>query len=503
MSDVVVRFTGDNSDLKRKLSENEKQLSRFGSKAKSAAGNVGGLGNSTGKATGQLRRLAGVMAGGLGIAAAIQGMRAFETLAVRSMQRARREAALTQAAFESALSSTVNVNIPTDTFTITSREQAVQLAQDAAEKLRFVREQLDKSALRFERALPFDKLEGVADKTLSVFKLVGSEAARQEKERLDSLRQQENELQSQVDAYSSIAEKLTQAARLAKQLRAQGLTADPTQPTRGQISDFLRSTPPPTSFSGPQFTPFTEARTTSELGRQAFSRIGPPPELPSGLREVNDEYDKLSLQLLGVQRAAEAGLIPAFDAMNAEASILQSQLMFMIESGVSPANEDFQVMLSRLIDLDSQIAAFGSGAQAAAAALSFVGNVGSTVLGEIAFKFERANDEAAKFRNTLRRIGQQLIGIGFQTLVNVGVGAITGNPLTFGQALGSAVGIGSASSSGVGATAAPTATNFSGGARPAPIKVEVVSQRISGGDFILGLQEALLDQGNGGLSLTP
>jgi len=34
-------------------------------------------------------------------------------------------------------------------------------------------------------------------------------------------------------------------------------------------------------------------------------------------------------------------------------------------------------------------------------------------------------------------------------------------------------------------------------------KLEVTAVRISGGDFILGLQEALLDQGNGGLSLTP
>lgn len=498
MADVVVKISGDNKDLKRTLSESEEKLSRFGGKAKQAGSDLGGFGTSTQRATGVLQRFGGVMAGGLGIGLATTGLKIFESIAIRSMERARREAALTQAAFESALSAAVNVDIPTQSFDITNRDQAVELGRDAAARLRQVRTELDDSLLRFERAFP--GIQGTAEKTLAIFAAAGNDAAQQELARLNLLKQQEARLQSEVDFYTQITEKLTQANKLAQQLSSKGLSAtDPRTPA--QIArDFLTSGPAPV----PDFVsiiPDGGPRSFQDFGRNFFENITPPPDLPDNLKRTEDQFDKLSLKLLNLGRAARAGVVPALDAMGQEAQILQQQLEFLIASGVDPMNADFQETLARLSELRGQMQTTITEVNGGALALKLIGDVGVSALSGLVFQFEQATDAAGRFRNVLRSIGQRIFQVGLGAALNVGIGALTGNPLSFGQALAGAVGL-PTGSSGVSSTDTLSAASIANsGARPSPIRVEVVGSRLSGGDLLLSLQEAQQTRGVGGVTI--
>ncbi len=476
MSDVVVRISADNEDLKRKLTEAEAKLKSFSNDSARASGGVDKLGGSTKRATSQLGAFASKMAGGLGIGLAISGLKAFQDIAESSMRAARKEAALTQAAFQSALNSTIGVNVPTSSFELTSRDQAVNLGRQAQARLSDVTKEIESSLLGISNQFP--SIGGKIETVFETLAALGSDSAENELRRLRALQSQQAELQSQVDFYKTIEKTITNSSRLAAQLSGAGL----------RDKDALAAPPGPPLAAG----------LLADLARKPkVPGFGP---LPSSGGDVfqEDTFDRITLELLTLQRAVDSGVTPAVDGMRQEASLLQEQLVNMLATGVTPANEQFQSMLQRLTEVRGQMNTTTKEISGGAVALKLLGTIGAGVLSGLIFKFEEANSKAAKLRNTLRGIGQQLFNTLVSAGLNVGIGALTGNPISFGQGLAAAVGLPTSTTT---PAAVPSASSASAGLRSQPIPLQVQALRVSGGDLLLTLQEAQNARGGGAISL--
>lgn len=430
MAEVRVDITGDNSGLKRALTDSEKKLKGFSSKA---ASSTRSLANSLSSGAEAAKRLGGVFAGGLGIAAASAGMKAFGAIARDVLAKARREAQLTQAAFNTAFNKAVAFDIPSDTFTITTREDAVKAGQFAKKELNRVVQDLERN---FGSLINSDTFAGLLSGALNLSSVVG--IGTDEKNRLNLLLEQRDIIQSQVDKYRQIEQSLTFQSKLAASLQRQGLTPDSTG-----ASGLAAPRP---NFGG-AISPGGPLLSLAEFA-------GPLPGAPGPVDDIIDP--SITLKLLDLQRAVDAGVIPALQGMNQEAGLLQQQLLFMLDSGVSPANVQFQEMLGRMQGLQVQTQGVTGSINAGAVAFKVIGEVGASALTGLLLKFEEANSAAARLRNSLRSVVGQFAQLALRAGIAVGVGALTGNPLTFGAALASAVGISAPTVAGTASAAAPS-----------------------------------------------
>lgn len=427
MADVVVNIKGENRELKRSLSDSEKQLIKLSKSAKkSSEGLTGGLRSST-RAAG---KLAGVMAGGLGVGLATTGFKAFSATVEDVMSKARRQAALTRSAFDSAFSGSIGFDLGGERFTLDSRKDIVAAGRLARQELNRINSDLTRN---FTRLVNSGLVEGTIEKALAAGSLIG--VGEDENRIFKNLTTQRDILQSQVDSFETAATKQLALTQLSQKYKNElGLISDAQKEINKAQSEaiaqakILNDIRP--SFSGP----------ISPGGSfQTFGNFG---DLPPGLPEKKDIIDpSITLELLSLQRAVDAGVIPALQGMRAEAGLLQDQLFFMLDAGVKPTNVEFQTMLASMQGLQQDSAEFGGELKNNAVEFEILSRVGSEALSGIGFQLEAVNSQAAKLRNTLRRVGNIFLDIAIKTGLQVGIGALTGNPIAVGDALRNVVGL--------------------------------------------------------------
>ena len=183
----------------------------------------------------------------------------------------------------------------------------------------------------------------------------------------------------------------------------------------------------------------------------------------------------------------------SFESVTAALEKENEALLAQNEAQQAKALQD-EIAINNAGILQGKIAAMNAELARNAVTFSVLEGIGQEVLSGIAFKFEEATSAAAKFRNTLRGIGNRLLDIGLSAGLKFGIGALTGNPLSFGSALGAAVGIPGLGGDG-GATAAVSAA--AEGVVGRSQQLEVKALRIGGGDLLLTLQEAQGRRGTG------
>ena len=433
MAEVRVDITGDRSGLKRELSNAEKDLKNFSGKAASSTRTFA---NSLNAGAAAAKKLGLAFAGGLGIAAASAGLKSFGAIATQVLANARKEAELTQKAFTNAFSSTVGFNIPQDTFTITTRDQAVEAGRFAREELNRVTQDLERN---FSGLINADAFSGLLSGALELSSIAG--VGQDEKFRLRLLLEQRQQLQGQVDQYRQIEQSLVFQAKLADRFRKQGISSD---------AENEALSPAPVNGITPLFP-----------GNPSGFDLG---ALPDGSDRVFQETFDSSIvtDILSIQNAVDAGVIPALQGMRQEAGLLQQQLLFMLDAGVKPSNEAFQQTFTQLQGVEGELKNMTEGVNAGAVALGLIGQVGASALTGLLIKFEEANSAAAKLRNSLRSVLSSFIQIGLKAGITLGIGALTGNPLSFGAALGSAVGIATGGTTGAAAAGRGDSLSLSG-----------------------------------------
>ena len=489
MADVVVKISGDNQELGRTLTDSEKRLKGFSKKSQQASSGIASIGSSSTKATSKLSLLANKFAGGLGISAAIGGIKLFGAVVDEVMSRAQRQAALTESAFSSAFSKATAFDLGGESFTFESRDQIVKAGQIAQQELNKVKADLERNFSSFIN-LPF--FEEKLSKGLAAGSLFG--LGEDQSRLLRSLVSQRNILQERVDAFTKAADEQLALNQLTQRYSNEiGVASD----KQKEVAESLKKTREEAELLENIRPNFSGPIDVSGFQRFRTSDVGP---LPPGVPEVEDVIDpSITLELLSLERAVNAGVIPSLDGMEQKAGLLQQQLLFMLEQGVSPANAEFQTMLANMKALQNQTSALSAGVLEDAIAMRVLGDIGIGVLDEIAFKFEEATTEAAKLRNTLRSIASRFLNVALNAGINVGIGALTGNPLSFGQALASGLGIPTGSTAAVGAVGqASGVASKASFQRP---QLEVKALRIGGGDLLLTLQEAQGRRGTGGISL--
>jgi len=430
VADVTVHIEGDDSGLEKTLENSGKKVDRFGKKADGLSKKVEKAGKKTKGATLELSRMGGKLAAGLGLSAATAGFKIFGAVVEQQMREARRQAELTQKAFEDAFSAALSVNIDTAGFQINNRDQVVALGQAAQQELNRINQELRD---KFGGLIDSDIFEGSLEKALQAASLVG--IGEEQLVILRDLQRQRKELQTQVDFYTSIEQKLTNISRLNRQNEGRGLFKDPSGKNSVAVG-------PPKGQSVSGLDDFFNNEARQKEFDRATSSFGELPELPE--QEI-DSFDQFILDMGKVSKLAQHDIIPAYEAMSQQSALLEGQLTEMIGSGVDPSSEAFLALKDKLFNVREEMQKMESATVLTSKAFGLVKSIGETALSGLAFKFEEANSAAAKFRNTLRQIGNQLIDFGVSTLLDtglsLGIGALTGNPISFGAALGSALGI--------------------------------------------------------------
>ena len=146
-------------------------------------------------------------------------------------------------------------------------------------------------------------------------------------------------------------------------------------------------------------------------------------------------------------QAVNAGLVDGVDVARERVGLLTDRLRVMLEEGVSPTSQTFVELKSELDTARESIASLELAVQGNAIAFNIFSDVAGQALDSVIFKVN-------SLKNTLRGVGRQLLSTFVRAGVNVGIGALTGNPLSFGSALGSLVGVGGAATGATGLDAA-------------------------------------------------
>ena len=210
--------------------------------------------------------------------------------------------------------------------------------------------------------------------------------------------------------------------------------------------------------------------------------------------DPTSDLDRIILKMGNVRRAVEEGILTSAEGTRREFALLQQQLLLLSESGLT----GFDQLVGRLSELRTELGSTTETSEDVGVAFEIFSSTAQEALEAIIFKTNSLGD-------ALRSVGRRLLSTFLTAGVNVGIGAITGNPLSFGNALAGAVGIPVGASS-----AAPTADlskatlsssqlNSFGGAK---VQVEATATRISGGDLLLTIQEAQNTRGTGGINIS-
>jgi len=424
--EVTLELRAEIKDLKKKLKQSEDKLKKLAGEAKKTSNAMGSSFGDIGKSA---KKLGGVITGSLGFGLAIEGVRLFGATVDKVMEDARRQAALTKSAFASAFGQSTAFNIGGETFTFETREQIVGAGRIAQRELSRVNTELENNFTRLVRSGVF---EGTLEKFLAAGSLFG--VGEDENRIFKTLTTRRDLLQQQVDTFTAAAESQVFLNQLGQQYNKElGLTSNKQKEINAEVvktrkeAELLANIRP--NFSGP----------LSVSGFQTFSNFGPLPPGPAGKKDLVDP--SITLEILSLQRAVQAGVLPAFEGLRGESALLQENLLQMLDNGVKPSNVEFQEMFARMKEVQAQAGAVSAEVRNNAVAFNILEGIGTDVLSGIAFKFEEADSKAAQFRNTLRGIGNRFLNVALNAGINVGIGALTGNPIGIGAAIGSVVGL--------------------------------------------------------------
>ena len=470
MADVTVNFKGDSRDL-----------SKEADKAKSKLKEVGKEGQKAGKATKQgFKSATGEITDfSAGINLISTGLSALAISAKRSFATFEAEANRSLSAVNAVLNNfNVSIgNLPDVTFD--SRDALVELGRDAEARMKELNQALDDRGL-FTRLQENETiLQGTAKAAAGIVGLFSDQ--------FQASQGVTSSLVSQRDEQKKIAEfardqlaTLEARQRLLKAAGSAGAAITPGNLDQGPVTP------------GPKFI-------TPGISAPDFS-FGALPDSDSafGGREFDESIAEATLNIRNFETAVKAGLVPSLEAMQGRTDLLRERLLTMIEQGVSPASVGFQQLQEQLRAAEAELQAVEASAFANEVAFTVFSDSAQEALEAIIFKTNSLND-------ALKNVGRRLLSTFLTAGVNVGIGAITGNPLSFGNALAGAVGIPVGASS-----AAPTAdlskatlsssqlSSFGG----AKVQVEATATRISGGDLLLTIQEAQNTRGTGGINIS-
>ena len=242
-----------------------------------------------------------------------------------------------------------------------------------------------------------------------------------------------------------------------------------------------------------------DVRLRQDSGLSALDEL-----VPDTLTEVQDDLKAFEQRRLDAAKASielSKAVDKVSESLERENQQVQDAILRdeqrVLQQDKRIANE--QIIANNTAEVGRQIDANNEALAAEAALFATVGDVGVGVLDGLIFKFEEATDAAGKLRNALRSIGSRLLNIGLGAVVNAGIGSITGNPLSFGEALAGAAGIKLPNPLDTGsANRGSFDTPVIGGAQ----KVEVTAARVTGGDLLFSIQEAQRTRGVGGINLS-
>ena len=392
MANVTVGIKGDNKDFLAKVRQSQNEVKKLAGDARKSSGGITSAFRSSTRAAG---RFGGLVAGGLGLGLITQGARAFGVVINDVMADARRQAALTRSAIASALDDTLAINLGGDRFTVESREQAVALGRSLRQELGRVQADLERN---FSKLVNSSVIEGGLEKALAAGALLGLSEEQNQLFRL--LTSQRDVLQDQVNKLEAATLQMTEQSKLAKRIRDEfGLASDEAKEIQKAQSDEARNNALRPNFSGP-------IDPTAGQSFQSFSNFGPLPPV----EEIRDFIDpSITLEVLRLQKAIQAGVIPATQGMRQEASLLQQQLFAMLENGVNPANVQFQEMLQNMLALQEQAASASVEVQNLGGFIAVeLGQEAAIAATELLLGFENLQSVLAGIKDLLRNIVAQI-----------------------------------------------------------------------------------------------
>ena len=469
MADVRVDFKGNAKGVEKAAEKAKAEIKKVSTAAKKSTAQL----EADARKQEKIYNIAfGAITGGFA-ALAVSAKNTFKTF--------REESERSLAAVRAALGNiSVEIgNVPGLQFT--NREDLVQFGRDAQAEVNRLNGALDNTGVVTRLQENDTVLKGIVNTSVNIVGLFSDQVRAQQAQTQELLRQRKL-AQERVNFAKQQLELIEQQRRVTGGATAAGATtAQDFDTGPGRIGGDLFLTPGNTRRSDP------------------FS-FGALPD--AGAAFFGDDFDEsiaeATLNIRNFETAVKAGLVPSLEAMQGRTDLLRERLLTMIEQGVSPASVGFQQLQEQLRAAEAELQAVEASALSNEVAFTVFADVANQALDSIIFKTESLS-------GALRNVGRNLLSTFLRAGVNVGVGAITGNPLSFGNALAGAVGIPVGASS-----AAPTADlskatlsssqlNSFGGAK---VQVEATATRISGGDLLLTIQEAQNTRGTGGINIS-
>ena len=394
------------------------------------------------------------------------GLASLSISAKRSFQVFEDSAKRAATAANLALSS-IDVNLPgAQNLEITSRDQLVELGQNAQRELSRINSQLDERGLLLRLRQNESGLQNIADGAVKVLGLFSSQVRAQEANNASLLEQRNTQ-----EAILNFAQQQLEVQRQLSAIQGNANDAGITEAGTLRAPVLNASIVAPPRFRRRQ--------------REAL------PENESGFfDEVDEPVANAVLALRNFDAAVQQGVIPGLEAAQQRVDLLRQNLITLIDEGVGPNTVGFQNLKGQLEEAQSQLDTNAALVQKNAVAFNLLENVAINALDSIL-------DRAQSVGDALRGIGRQLFGILARAGIQVGIGALTGNPLSFGSALASVVGVPTAASvtpstpaSVVGGKVPTVSPSSFGGSGPLQVEVVPRFERVSGGDFVIGFNQA-------------
>jgi len=246
----------------------------------------------------------------------------------------------------------------------------------------------------------------------------------------------------------------------------------------------------------PEFSKFPEVPLPATIlppepvdPNDAKFRLGP---LPNIAENFNDPIAEATTNLLNFEKAVNTGLVTGVEAAQQRINLLTTRLRVMIAEGVNPASSIFRELQADLNVAQSEFDSLNKSIEVNQIAFDIFTDAGGQLLDSLLDKTQSLGD-------ALRNVGRQLLSFG----LNLGLSAV-------GKALFPGIdGLIPLASGGIVRGPTPALIGEAGpeavipldklGSVGAPRKFEVKALRISGGDLLLGLQEANSTRGVGGV----
>ena len=486
MADVKVNIKGDSKGLGNAVDRAKAKLKE--------------LQNSASRSTRGLRDgFKGALSSGKLLAPSLalitSGLASIERSSRRAFKTFEEGAKRAESAAKSALTTLANVNVATPgAVDITSRDQLVELGRNAQARLSDINAQLDQRGLLVQLQETDNILQGITQSAVRIAGLF-SDQVRASQANTQNLLTQRAEAQASVDFAQQELSLLD--ARIAKFKELNKVAGTSPTIAAAPSAETSIAAVPENNLAN-----FAE-KLFSQLKSKAQDLPAVTLNLPSNSTDFFEDIDEpiaqATVNLNNFNRALDAGLVGGLEAAQQQADLLRERLFVMIEQRVPTSSAGFQQLKAQLDSVQASIDSLNTKNAVIASTFNIVGDIGSTVLGDLVFKFEEANSAAAKFRNTLRGIGRRLLSIGIGAITNLGIGALTGNPLSFGAAFASAAGVPvptaasvtpSTPASVVGGKVPTVSPSSFGGSGPLQVEVVPRFERVSGGDFVIGFNQA-------------